>query len=88
MFYRVVTTDALCRKIWDNTKKISADEPHKIQKYGPFFPLNNSIKQEIDEKHTPIYKLTWKYDHIKYIPSSVLYYLLESECKKPKFFEH
>lgn len=77
MFERLVSSDSECQIIWNNTKKISADVPHKIQIVGLFSPVNENIKNEIDAKYTPIYKLTWKYDHSKYSPSSVLYYLLE-----------
>jgi hypothetical protein len=77
MFERLVSSDSECQIIWNKTKKISADGPHKIQKVGLFSPVNKNIINEINEKLTPIYKLTWKYDHSKYSPSSVLYYLLE-----------
>jgi len=78
MFYKLVTTDSECKNIWDNTKKISADGPHKILRHGANAPLNDIIKQDIDEKITPVYKLAWKkYKHWKYIPSSTLHYLLE-----------
>lgn len=85
-FERLVSSDPECQVIWNSTKKISAHEPHKIEILGFFSPVNEIIKNEIDEKRTPIYKLTWKYDHSKYSPSSVLYYLLEGRHLKPTPF--
>lgn len=77
MFERLVSKDSECKTIWKNTKKVSADLPHRIQRAGIFSPLNEEYKAEIDERHVPVYKLTWKYDHHKYGPSSLLHYLLE-----------
>lgn len=79
LFERLVSENSECRKIWDETKKISADGPHRIQKCGLFPPVNEDIKKEVDGKHVPIYKLTWKYDHRRYSPSTLLYYLFEGK---------
>jgi hypothetical protein len=77
LFERVVSTDPECRSIWERTRKVSADGPHRIQRSGFFSPPNEDIKREIDEKRFPVYKLTWKYDHGKYSSSTLIYYLLE-----------
>ncbi len=77
VFERVIYTNYGCKTIWNNTKKISADLPHKIQTLGLFSSLNENIISEIIKKHTPIYKLTLYYDHDKYSPSTLLYFLLE-----------
>jgi len=82
LFERLVSENSECRRIWDETKKIRADGPHKIQKYGFFSPVNEDIKKEVDEKHVPLYKLTWKYDHRRYSPSTLLYYLFEGKNMK------
>lgn len=76
-FERLIFSNRECQEIWSKTKKVSADEPHRIQRVGLFSSVNKVIKTEIDKKSTPIYKLTWKYDHSEYSSSSVLYYLLE-----------
>lgn len=65
MFSHLISTNAECQTIWNNTTKLSADAPHRIQRMGLHSPLNDTIRQEIDSKLTPIYKLTWKYDHSK-----------------------
>lgn len=77
LFRILVSSDSECRAIWSNTKKLSADEPLKIFRGGVLSPANDDIKNEIDEKRVPVYKLTWKYNHRKYSQSSVLHYLLE-----------
>ncbi|MBK8618590.1 MAG: hypothetical protein IPN96_16085 [Anaerolineales bacterium] len=77
MFERLISTDAECRIVWENTKKISADGPHRIQTVGFFSSVDENIKKEIDEMRIPLYKLTWRYDHGMYSPSTLIYYLLE-----------
>ncbi len=77
LFERVVSTDPKCKAIWEQTKKISADGPHRIQRVGFPSPLTEEMKQEIDEERFPVYKLTWKYNKDKYSSSTLLYYLLE-----------
>lgn len=77
MFERLVSCDTECQIIWNNTTKISAAGPLKILRLQFLSPLNETFKNEIDEKRIPVYKLTWKYDNSKYSTSSTLYYLLE-----------
>jgi hypothetical protein len=77
MFERVVATDIESKLIWDTTKKLSADGPHEIQRHGFFNLPSRKIMKNINEKNTPLYKLTWKYDHSKYMQGTLLHYLLE-----------
>ena len=63
-FRQVYLADDRFKKSWDSTPKISADIPHKPQIMGLLNPLNAEIKTEIDNKVSPVYKLTWKYDPI------------------------
>ena len=79
IFERLVATDLECQDIWNETVKVSADGPHKIQHIGLFSDVSEDIKAEIDERRVPLYKLTWKYDHHKFSSSSVLHYLLEGK---------
>jgi len=79
LFGQLVYDDPECREIWHATRKVSANGPHKIRHHGFFSPLNDAIKQEIDEKRDPLYKLTWKYDSGRYSPGCVFYYLLEGK---------
>lgn len=79
MFERVIAFDEEAEKIWENTVKLSAVPPHQIQKYGFRSPLTPAIKEEIDQRRVPLYKLTWKCEHDRGSAGSVLYYLMEGE---------
>lgn len=83
LFARLYRTDPHFRRSWGEVEKISADLPHRLQKVGLLSPLTDSVKEEIDGRRSPLYKLDWRYD-----PSvrgtadyegSVLEYLLESQ---------
>ena len=43
MFSHLVSTNAECQTIWNNTTKLSADAPHRIQRMGLHSPLNDTI---------------------------------------------
>ncbi|MGH7884254.1 MAG: capsular polysaccharide synthesis protein [Thermodesulfobacteriota bacterium] len=81
LFEKLVSEDPQCRIIWNSTKKIPASGPHKLLASGLYSPLSQKIKNEIDERKNPLYKLTWKKDHSQYSPSSTIYYLLEGRYK-------
>ena len=76
LFKRIYLADDKVQTIWDRVPKISADIPHKLQAIGLFKELNTVIKQEIDSKNSPVYKLTWKYDAAEYQAGTILDYLL------------
>lgn len=84
LFERVVRTDRACGEVWASTPVRSADPAHRLKHAGILSPLTADLKNEIDERRTPIYKLTWKYDGDAYAPGSILHYLLEGrheECR-------
>lgn len=67
------------RDLWDITPKISADIPHRIQMTGLLAPMSAEVKQEIDNKISPLYKLTWRYDtEAAHKPDTVLDYLFNN----------
>jgi len=83
MFYQLITTDKQCAIIWRNTKKISPTKARFIQTIGLHTTLTPEIKATIDSPASPLYKLTWKYDHEKeYTENSVLSYILEGQHEK------
>ena len=82
MFEQLVSSDTECQIIWNNTKKVNADGPQRFGKLRFLSPVTDTIKNEINNKHTPIYKLTWKYDNSKYAPNSVLDYLVQGNHKE------
>jgi hypothetical protein len=79
MFERLVSEDKECKAIWRNTKRLSADPPHLIQKLGLYTRSTQSIKKQLDNNDIPLFKLTWKYDHSRYSADTLLYYILEKD---------
>jgi len=77
IFYQLISTDPECKKIWHETTKISPYNSRKIQTIGFFSELTSEIIHEINNDIPYLYKLTWKYDHSLYKPTSLLYYVLE-----------
>ena len=63
--------------MWDNIPKLSANGngPHYLQEIGIFSNITIKIKTDIDTKLTPLYKLTYKCDFLKYNETINLYYL-------------
>jgi hypothetical protein len=76
VFQKIYLTDLKFKKMWDATPKISADIPHSLQIAGLFNPLNDTIKAEIDNKVSPVYKLTWKFEPAQYKSGTIMEYLL------------
>jgi len=84
IFAKTIRKDARCWQIWAETKKYSADIPHEILFSGLLQPLSRELKQHIDDKQSPLYKLSWKYNVDKYKEGCVLYYLVESALRSEK----
>jgi hypothetical protein len=78
LFERIIQKDAQCMRIWAETKKYSADIPHKILFSGLLRPLSNEIRQHIDSKQSPLYKLSWKYNIDEFEEGCALHYLMEA----------
>ena len=78
LFSKLVFEDARFREIWEQTPKLSADLPHKLQSLGLTEPLTKEAKDEIDSLMSPVYKLNWRYSPSKYTRDSTLYYLFET----------
>ena len=64
------------KEIWDNSLKLSEKGPHFIQRSGMLYQLTDNVKNHIDLKKAPLYKLTYRFDEVKYNHASNLYYLL------------
>lgn len=77
-FEYIYLRDASFSEAWDSVPKFSADIPHSLQFAGLFTPVTEEIKQEIAQKKSPIYKLTWKYKPEELQPGTVMDYLLNS----------
>ena len=77
LFEHIYLKNKQFKQLWDDTPKLSADDPHRLQTIGLFNPLNNETKTEIDQKKSPVYKLTWKFEPTDYKDGTVLDYLLK-----------
>jgi hypothetical protein len=79
LFRQLYLADDKFKRIWDSTPKISADIPHQLQFKGLLNKLDPNIKDEIDHKISPVYKLTWKYDQSADINGTIFDYILNFE---------
>ena len=75
LFEYCYRNDQSFRETWDATIKISADIPHRLQSVGLLRPVPDQVKQEIDNRTAPLYKLTWKLDDENILERSTLGYL-------------
>ena len=78
LFTELVSTDSECKEIWSNTPKYSANSCHKMLKHM-HEPLSMEMRQDIDERLVPVYKLNWKrYKREVVKKGSTVYYLLQT----------
>jgi hypothetical protein len=77
LFGDLYNSDNLFKEIWNRVPKISAIEkgPLHFGKINIFKKLTTQNKLDIDNKITPLYKLTYKCDFPKYDKTKVIYYL-------------
>ena len=76
--YDLIRSDAECTEIYRTMNKFSADTPHKVQQFGLLEPLTEEARQWIDERCSPLFKLTWKLESQSIKKGSVLDYLIHS----------
>ena len=93
LFERCYRNDRSFQETWDITPKISADIPHRLQHTGLLRPIPDQIRQEIDDRRAPLYKLTWKLDDENIPRGSTLDYLKstlpgEDAAKEAKHKKH
>jgi hypothetical protein len=74
-FYKLITTDDTSKILWNKMPKISADGPHRLQRAGLLSKLTQGVKELIDGKEVPLFKLTWKLNKNDFTEESVLSYL-------------
>lgn len=77
LFRRIIERDTRFKQVWTRTKKYSADIPLRVDS-SLFQPLSEEIKQYIDSKQSPVYKLTWKYNVSDYKDGCTMHYLIKS----------
>jgi len=76
LFEKNYLSDEKFKQIWDEVPKITADIPHRVQFAGLLQPITNVIKQEINDKISPLYKLAWKYDTTANKEGTIIDYML------------
>ena len=76
-FEKLVREDCQCAEMWGETPKVSADGPHRLHAIGLLSQAPSSVREEIDRREVPVYKMTWKFKGDAPVPTdSVLAYLL------------
>lgn len=77
LFGDLYKSDNVFKIMWDQVPKLSANGngPHYLQQYGMFKTLTPTHKSNIDNKITPLYKLTYKCQFPEYNENLNLYYL-------------
>jgi hypothetical protein len=77
LFGDLYNLDTIFKEIWDKVLKLSANGigPHYLQEQGMFNDITVQNKLDIDNKITPLYKLTYKCNFPEYNETLNLYYL-------------
>jgi hypothetical protein len=77
LFYRVLATDGRSQELWQATRKISADIPHRLHFAGLLSPATAEVKAAIDGRQDPLYKLNWRREK-DLVPGCTMDYLLRT----------
>lgn len=76
LFKDLIDLDSECKNMWDKAPAFSADPCHAVVKQM-HDPLDKNIKESIDKRKVPVYKLNHKkYDKYPVYEESTIYYLL------------
>lgn len=79
MVYKVVNKDERLNKLFTQMPKVSADGPHLLQRRGMLESLDPEIKNIIDKRSHPLFKLSWKTKQTEIPEGSNLDYLFKKE---------
>lgn len=82
-FEKLLREDAEAAGIWEATPRLSADPPHGPLRQGLFEPVSPAVREDIDRRDTPVYKLTWKLGERPISSDSALGHLLASAADWP-----
>ena len=78
LFNHLYDLDQQFRAGWDATPKFPADVPHAAHRHGLTRPIQPWLRQEIDRKVAPLYKLNWRIDETPMGEGSAVQYLYRS----------
>jgi hypothetical protein len=80
LFNDLYRDDPHFRHLWDHCPKFSANGigPHYLQEHGMFQLLTPATKSDIDERKTPLYKLSHRYSYPSYDENLHVFYLFST----------
>jgi len=70
---------------WEKIPKLSEAGPHFLQRCGMLNSMTKEVKDHIDKKRSPLYKLTYRYNEANYTYQCSLHYLLEPKLSLTNF---
>jgi mannosyltransferase OCH1-like enzyme len=73
-FNKLILQDSECAKLWNETKALSADPPHRVQHLESKPDNIVQAKNVIDAGTTPVHKLNWRVDSSNHYWSTILPY--------------
>lgn len=76
LFYELYNTDDKFKNLWDSRCEIDTSIPHFIQGKEMQSKVSEEVKEHIEKRLSPMYKLTYKFDINNYNQYSNLAYLL------------
>lgn len=78
IFDRMIRKDTEMQRVFRSMPQLSADGPHGIETFGMLSPISPGLRQEIDRREVPVYKLNRRISRDVINPDSALAYLLDS----------
>jgi len=78
VFHQVTTRDHRCAHIWSETPKVSANGPLGLHPQGLTFDTRPDLRDEIDRRVMPMYKLDWRIPKEQISYESAIGYLLRT----------
>ena len=79
LFERLYNNNEQFKKIWNSVPKLSANKIHYLYGKGFFSKNNDEVKNDINSKIIPLYKITYKCDFAReYNSKTNLYYLFST----------
>ena len=79
LFTVLLRTNYSIKVNWFKQNALSSDLPHFLTFNGLVSALTPEIKEHIDEKKSPLYKLDWRIEEKELLKNSILTYLFNKE---------
>lgn len=78
MYYKVIQENTELSRMDSIMPVFKADIPHRLKRIGLMSEVKGEVKQLIDEKRAPLFKLDWKIAEVTITKNSVLNYLFST----------